>query len=104
MTQKKIIVKFFGGVTAKDMELYIQPTIERALINDILYCGTNDIKASTDPKQIAENTIKLAKSMKRDKNNVIISELTSRNDQLNKKAKEVTEVLTRECNKRNMAL
>ena len=61
-----------------------------------MYCGANDLKTSTDPKQIAENIINLAESMKTDKNNVIISELTPRNDQFNKKAKEVNEILTKE--------
>ena len=61
-----------------------------------MYCGANDLKTSTDPEQIAENIINLAESMKTDKNNVIISELTPRNDQFNKKAKEVNEILTKE--------
>ena len=39
------------------------------------------IKTSTNPEQIAENIINLAKPTKTDENNVIISELTSRNDQ-----------------------
>ena len=42
--------------------------------------------------------------MKTDINNVIISELTPRNDDLNKKRKDVIEVLTRECNKRNISV
>ena len=58
-------------------ESYIQPTLERAPSNVILHCGTNDLKTSTDNEQIAENIMNLAKSMKIDKNNVIISELTS---------------------------
>ena len=93
---EKFVFKFFGGATTKDMESYIQPTIERAPSNVILHCGTNDLKTSTDHEQIAENVINPAKSVKVDENNVIISELTPRNDQLNKKAKEVNEVLTRE--------
>ena len=58
-------------------EPYIQPTIERAPSNVILHCGTNDLKTSTDHEQIAKNIINLAKLMKIDENNVIISELTS---------------------------
>ena len=69
------------------MESYIQPTIEFTLSNVILHCGTNDIKTSTDTEQIAENIINLAKSMKTDKTNVIISKLTPRNDHLKKKPK-----------------
>ena len=65
------------------MESYIQLTTERAPSNVILHCGTNDLKTSTDPEQIAKN-INLAKSMKT--NNVIISELTPRNGQLKKKS------------------
>ena len=83
------------------MESYIRPTIERAASNAILQ-GTNDLKTSTDLDQISENIINIVKSMKTDKNNVIISELTPQNDQLNKKAKEVKEALTRECNKINI--
>ena len=87
----------------KDMESYIQPTIERAIGNVILYCDTNDLKTSTDPEQIVENIINLAKSMKTDKNNVIISKPTPQNDQLNRKSKNVNAVLSRECNKRTSA-
>ena len=42
--------------------------------------------------------------MKTDINNVIIIELTLRHDQLNRKPKEVNEVLTREFNKRNISV
>ena len=70
------MVKFFGGATTKDMESYIQPTTERTPSNVILHCGTNDLKTSTDLEQIAENIINLAKSIKTDKNDVLISELT----------------------------
>ena len=80
---EKFVVKFFGGATTKDMESYIQLAIERAPSNVILHCGTNDLKTSTDPEQIAENIINLAKSMKTDNKGVIISELAPRNDQLN---------------------
>ena len=55
------------------MEAYIQPKIERAPSNVI-------IKTSTDPEQIAESIFNLAKSMKADKNYVIISGLTPQND------------------------
>ena len=42
--------------------------------------------------------------MKTDKNNVIISELTPRNNRISKKGKQVNKVLTRECTKRNIAV
>ena len=80
---EKIVV--FGGASTKDIESYIQPTIERAPNILILHCGTNVLKTSTDPEKIAENIVSLAKSMETDKNNVIISGITPRNDQLNKK-------------------
>ena len=73
-------------------------------MSSYIVVATNDIKTSTDPEQIAENIINLAKSMKTDKNNVAISELTPRNDQFNKKANEVNEVLTREYNKSNISV
>ena len=47
---EKFGFKFFGGATTKDMELNVQPTIERAPSN-ILYCGRIDVKAFTDPEQ-----------------------------------------------------
>ena len=73
-------------------------------MSSYIVVATNDIKTSTDPEQIAENIINLAKSMKTDNEDVIISELAPRNDQLNKKAKEVNDVLTLECNKRNICI
>ena len=51
--------------------------MKRAPSNVILHCGTNNLKASADPEQIAKNIIGTANSMKTVKNNVIISELTS---------------------------
>ena len=78
---EKFVVKFFGGATKKDMESCILPTKEHAPSNAILYCGTNDLKTSSE--QITANIINLAKYMKADKNNVLISKLTPRNDQLN---------------------
>ena len=86
------------------MESYIELTLERAPSNVILHRGTNDLKTSTGPEQIAENIINLAKSMKTDKNNVLISELTPRNNQLNKKAKVVNTVLSRECSRTNICV
>ena len=78
---EKFVVKFFGGATKKDMESCIQPTIEHVPSNVILHCGTNDLKTSSE--QITANIINLAKYMKADKKNVLISKLTPRNDQLN---------------------
>ena len=76
---EKFVVKFFVGASTKDMDSYIQLTIERAPSNVILHYGTNELKAFNDPEQVAENIISLAKFMKTDKNNVLISELTPRN-------------------------
>ena len=78
------------------MKPYIQPAIERVPSNVILHCGTNDLETCTDPEQNVGNLINLAKSMERDKNNQIISELTPQNDELHKKAKEINEILARE--------
>ena len=71
----------------------------------MLHCGTNDLKrTSTNPEKSTENIINLSKSMKADKNNVIISELNPWNDQINKKGKEVKEALMWEYNKRNIGI
>ena len=56
---EKFAAIFFGGATTKDVESYIQPTIERAPSNVILHHGTNNLKTCTDPEQIAENIINL---------------------------------------------
>ena len=48
---EKFGFKFFGGATTKDMESNVQPTVERAPSNAILYCGRIDVKAFTDPEQ-----------------------------------------------------
>ena len=60
-------------------------------------------KERTNPEKSTEN-INLSKSMKADKNNVIISELNPWNDQINKKGKEVKEALMWEFNKRNIGI
>ena len=104
MYRKNLLSNSLMMALPKDMESYIQPTIECATGNVILYCDTNDLKTSTDPEQIVENIINLAKSMKTDTNNVIISKPTPQNDQLNRKSKNLNAVLSRECNKRNICI
>ena len=56
------------------------------------------------PEQIPDNIINLAKSIEINKNVVIISDLNTRSNQLNNKSKDVHQVLTWECNKRNIGV
>ena len=68
-------ISFFQKFKFPLMVVFIILYKHRRARNVILHCGKNDLKrTSSNPEKGTEN-INLSKSMKADKNNVIISEL-----------------------------
>ena len=101
--QANIYVKSFSGATVDDMVSYVLPTKKHDPDIVVLYCRTNDLKESKEPKRIAENIINLALSMISEKTNAVISSLTARKDNLDTKRVAVNVHLKRNCSERNMA-
>ena len=59
----KVVVKSFRGGTTSQMKWHVKPTTEQNPRNIILHCVTNDINDDPDPQNIAEEIVKLAKSI-----------------------------------------
>ena len=57
----------------------------------IIHVGTNDLRSGKNPMEIAEEITKLAIDVKTDENEVSISGLTTRNDELNEKCMKVND-------------
>ena len=52
--------------------------------------GANDLSSDKEPKDIANDIMQLAKSVKTDANKVAVSSILPKKDKFNSKAKEVT--------------
>ena len=70
------------------MESYIIPTLEQNPETIIIHSGTDDLKSDSSPEEIARD-VKLTTSCKTQTNNVILSSIVPRYDNLNEKATRV---------------
>ena len=68
-----------------------------------MHVGTNDLNTEKTASQIARSIIDLACSLKNDSNNIHISLIVPRNDNLNNKANEVNNRLINMCQERNIS-
>ena len=100
--EEQIYVKSFSGANVNDMKSHVVPTLNRAPQKIILHCGTNDLSSKQTPAEIASNIVALATEMKDEENEILVSGLVSRNDELNGKAIEVNKFLSRKCSFQNI--
>ena len=99
----KVVVKSFRGAITSQMKWHVKPTAEQNPKNIILHCGTNDISDDSDPQNIAEEIVELAKSILKDCNsNVTVSGIVPRYGKLNEKVRSVNRLLRIYC--RNMVM
>ena len=75
------------------MEDYIRPSVKLSLKQIILHCGTNNLRSSEDPENIAKNIMNLPKNIKTDTAKVAVAGIIPRRDTFNLKAKQVNETL-----------
>ena len=94
---ERVYVKSFSGADVEEMKIHVIPSkrFENELI--ILHCGTNDLRGNKSPEEIATNIINLAKEMKSEKNEVMVSGIIPRNDNLNDKGIDVNNFLNTHC-------
>ena len=76
------------------MKTYIQPPLKRDPDCVIIYVGTNDVR---DPETVAKNIIDIAKSSTTNKNEILVSSIVSRRDNLNGKGRQVNNILQKLC-------
>ena len=59
----------------------------------ILHIGTNSLRGERTPEELAEEIVDLATSLKYDENEIVISEIIARRDQLNENVSKVNDIL-----------
>ena len=96
-------VRPFSSAKVRCMYDHVKPTVRDFILDHIiLHCGTNDLSSERTASQIARSIIEFALSLKSKDNKISISLIVPRNDNLNKKASEVSSRLVHMCAERNI--
>ena len=84
---------------------YIKPT-QRDFKPEsfVLHLGTNDLPLSKSPKEISEDILTLAESMKTENNKIIIPSIVCRADSLREKVNEANAHLEEICAEKDIAI
>ena len=103
----KFLVKVRSFSSAKTGCMYdhAKPTIrEVSPEHIILHVGTNDLNSEKTVSKISNSIIDLANSLKNETNNIHVSLIVPRNDNLNNKVNEVNNRLINMCEQRNIKI
>ena len=99
-----MVVKHFSGSTTEDMKTYIiQPPLKRDPDRVIIHVDTNYLRSSQDPEAIAKNIIDIAKNSTINKNEILVSSIVPRRDNLNGRGRQVNNILQKLCVESNFA-
>ena len=69
------------------MKTYIQPPLKRDRDRVTIHVRTNDLRSGQDPETVAKNIIDIAKSSTNNKNEILVSSIVPRRDNLNGKGR-----------------
>ena len=96
---EKLFIKSFAGANIEAMEHYVKPTKKHENDLIILHFGTNDLRSNTHAHEIAQGIINVVVDMKTENNELMISGIITRRDniELDKKGMEVNERLKSLC-------
>ena len=84
------------------MKDQMKPLMREKPDHTILHVGTNDLNSDRPSDLIAKSVVDLAITLKRNSQNVSISNITIRNDSFNEKAMEVNGCLKQLCIEKNI--
>lgn len=93
----KIFVKSFPDANIEDMGSYAQPSLKCESDLYVLHVEANELRTNKHPEDIARDIICLASNMKTDNNEIVISGLAPRGDNLQEKGIEVNDYLHNLC-------
>ena len=98
-------VRSFSSAKTRCMYDHAKPTIREVNPEHIiLHVGTNDLNSEETASQISNSIIDLANSLKNETNNIHVSLIVPRNDNLNNKVNEVNNRLINMCEQRNIKI
>ena len=84
------------------MDFYIQPSLTHKPDTLVLRVGTNNLRTDESANEIAEKIVKLATNAKKNVNEVAVSIIVFRDDDLYQKAKEINNILQRKAAENNL--
>ena len=87
----------FNGATTSAMKHHSIPVMEFNPDLVILHCGTNSLRGPENEEKIATDILTLANSLKTDSNDILVSSIVPRRDQLKVKAEKVNDILCIKC-------
>ena len=88
-----VVVLSIVGAKVRQMKHYAKPAEEDNPSLYILHVGTDDLKESKSAVEIADEITSLARSLKKDNNEVKVSGICPRGDNLNDKVSVVKKIL-----------
>ena len=97
-----VYIKSFPGATVECMKDYVKPTLRYNPDLVIIHAGSNDLKSEKTSEEIALKLLDLAKDIKTETNDVMISSITVRKDKLNDKCKKVNYYLKTLCSENSI--
>ena len=102
LPKERIFIKSFPGSTIECMHDYIKPSLKYDPEQIIIHIETNDLRREKEPNEIAEEILQLALNIETDENDVSISTILPRNDELNEIGMMVNDVLKLKCSEYNI--
>ena len=105
--KRKFIMKVrpLSSARTVDMQVYIKSTkcdFDPSLY--LLHVGTNDLLLEDTPEAISKRIIATAESLKKEHDEVAISDIVARGDDLKKKGKTLSNILIEECKRKNIPI
>ena len=86
------------------MNYYKKPTQEKSPAETVIHVGTNDLSSDKETKDILNDIMQLAKSVKTDANKVAVSSILPKKDKFNSNAEEDNSHLQGICSSNNLPL
>ena len=93
----KLYVQSYRGARTSAMKHHANASMEFNPDIFILHCGTNDLKLQKSPEEIANNILEIGLQLQSNDNEVFISGIVYRRDELNEKATKVNDILKLKC-------
>ena len=81
-----VVVRSFARAKVRQIKQYAKPAEEDNPSLCILHVGTNDLKENKSAVEIADEVTRFARSLKKDNNEVSVSGICLRRDNLNDKS------------------
>ena len=102
LLSNKIYVKSFPGATTSCMIHHVKPSLKFDPDLLILHSGSNALRSEKRPSEIADDIVNLAIDMKNEKNDVMVSGIVPRNDNMNIRGQKVNELLKLICARKHL--